>query len=55
MLCFFSESGNLNFWQIFEIFQPSPCKKIFTVLVGFFPYLAQVITSMRGYVACNDL
>ena len=24
---FFSESGNLNFWQIFEIFQPWPWKK----------------------------
>ena len=26
-----------------------------TVLDGFFPYLAQMITSMRGRVACNDL
>ena len=26
-----------------------------TVLDGFFPYLAQIITSMRGCVACNDL
>ena len=26
-----------------------------TVLDGFFPYLAQMITSMRGCVACNDL
>ena len=27
---FFSESGNLNFWQIFEIFRPWPWKKIYT-------------------------
>ena len=26
-----------------------------TVLDGFFPYLAQMITSMRGCVACNDV
>ena len=52
---FFSESGNLNFWQIFEIFRPWPWKKNSTVLNGFFPYLAQMITSMRGYVAYNDL
>ena len=26
-----------------------------TVLVGFFPYLSQMITSMRGCVAYNDL
>ena len=32
-----------------------PCKKKTTVLDGFFPYLAQMITSMRGCVACNDL
>ena len=52
---FFSKSGNLNFWQIFEIFQPWPWKKKFTVLDGFFPYLSQMITSMRGCVAYNDL
>ena len=51
----FSESENLNFWQIFEIFQPWPWKKKSTILDGFFPYLAQMITSMRGYVAYNDL
>ena len=50
-----SESENLNFWQIFEIFWPCPWKKKSTVLDGFFPYLAQMITNMRGYVACNDL
>ena len=52
---FFSESENLNLWQIFEIFQPRPWKTKSTVLDGFFPYLAQMITSMRGCVACNDL
>ena len=51
---FFSKSENLNFWQIFDIFRPWPWKKS-TVLDGFFPYLAQMITSMRGGVANNDL
>ena len=52
---FFSETGNLNFWQILEIFRPWPWKKKSTVLDGFFPYLAQMITSMRGCVAYNYL
>ena len=52
---FFSESENLNFWQIYEIFRPWPWTKKSTVLDGFFPYLAQMITSMRGCVAYNDL
>ena len=51
----FSESENLNFWQIFEIFRPCPWKKKSTVLDGFFPYLAQIITNMRECVAYNDL
>ena len=51
----FSETGILNFWQIFEIFRPWPWKKKSTVLDGFFPYLAQKITSMRGCVAFNGL
>ena len=46
---------NLNFWQIFEFFRPWPWKKKSTVLDGLFPYLAQMITSMRGCVAYNDL
>ena len=50
----FLESGNLNFWQIFEIFRRWPWKKKSTVLDGFFPYLEQMITSMRGCVAYND-
>ena len=52
---FFSKSGNFNFWQIFEIFRSWPWKKKSTVLDGFFPYSSQIITSMRGCVACNDL
>ena len=51
---FFSESGNLNFWQIFKNFRPWHWKKI-TVLDEFFPYLAQMITGMRECVAYNDL
>ena len=52
---FFSESGNLNFWQLFKTFRPWPWKKIYTVLDGFFPFLAQMITSMRRCVAYIDL
>ena len=52
---FFSESENLNFLQILEIFWPWPWKKKSTVLDGFLPYLAQMITSMRGCVAYDDL
>ena len=52
---FFSESGNLNFWQILKKFWPWPWIKKSTVLDGFFPYLAQMITSMRGCVTYNDL
>ena len=51
---FFSESGNLNFRQTFKNFRPWPWKN-FTVLDGFFPYLAQMITSIRGCVTYNDL
>ena len=40
----FAEPENLNFWQ-----QKS------TVLDGFFSYLAEIIISIRGCVACNDL
>ena len=52
---FFSESGNLKFWQIFETFRPWPWKKKSTILDGFFPYLTQMITCMRRCVAYNDL
>ena len=52
---FFSESGNLNFWQILKKISALTLKKKSTVLDWFFPYLAQMITSMRGCVAYNDL
>ena len=39
-----------NFWN----FSALTLKFFFTVLDGFFPYLAQTITSMRGCVAYND-
>ena len=52
---FFSESENLHFWQIFKNFRPWPWKKESTVLDGFFPYLAQMVTSMRGCVTYDDL
>ena len=52
---FFSESENFKFWQIFETFQPWPWKKKSAILDGFFPCLAQMITSIRGCVAYNDL
>ena len=55
VVCYiFSESGNLNFWQILN-FRPWPWKKNSTVLDGFFPYLAQMITSVKGCVAYNDI
>ena len=40
-----------NFWN----FSALTLKKKSTVLDGFFPYLAQMITSVRGCVAYNDL
>ena len=52
---FFSESGNLKFWQFFKNFRPWPWKKKSSVLNWFFPYLAQMITSKRKCVAYNDL
>ena len=51
---FFSESGNLNFWQFLKNFRPWPWKKS-SVLDGFFQYLARMITSIRWCVAYNDL
>ena len=52
--CFFSESGNSNFWWILKFYGLELWKKS-TVLDGLFPYLAQMITGMRGCVAYNDL
>ena len=54
VLRFFSESANLIFWQILKKIWPCPWKKKSTVLDGFFPCLAQMITSMRGCVAYNE-
>ena len=51
----FSESENLILWQILKKFWPWPWKNKSTVLDGFFPYLAQMITNIRGCVAYNDL
>ena len=39
-----------NFWKNFGL----DLEKKSTVLDGFFPYLAQIIISIRGCVACND-
>ena len=45
---------NLKIW-IFGKFFALVLEKKSTVLDGFFPYLAQMITNMRGCVANNDL
>ena len=42
------------FGKFFKFFSLDLGKK-YTVLDGLFPYLAQMITSMRGCAACNDL
>ena len=52
MLRFFQ---NLEIWIFVKKIRPWPRTKKSTVLDGFFPYLAQMITSMRGCVAYNDL
>ena len=54
MLCFFQ---NPEIWIFgkFLNFSALTLKKKSTVLDGFFPYLLQMITSMRGCVAYNDL
>ena len=44
-----------KFLAIFSNFSALTLKKKSTVLHGFFPYLSQMITSMRGCVAYNDL
>ena len=48
---------NLEIWIFGKFFKKFglDLEKKSTVLDGFFPYLAQMITSMRGYVAYNDL
>ena len=52
---FFSKSGNLKFLANFFNFSALTLKKKSTILLVFFPYLSQMITSMRGCVAYNDL
>ena len=54
MIMFWIYISAYIFPQILEIFRPWPCKKKL-VFDGFFPYLAQMITNMRGCVAYNDL
>ena len=44
-----------KFLAIFWNFSALTLKKKSAVLDGFFPYLSQMITSMRGCVAYNDL
>ena len=49
---------NLKIWifgKFLKFFDLDLEKKKSTILDGFFPYLAQMITSMRGCVAYNDL
>ena len=52
MLHFFQ---NLEIWIFGKFFSLDLEKKNSTVLNGLFPYLSQMITSMRGCVAYNDL
>ena len=52
MLSFFFRFWKFEFLANFLIFSALTLKK---KAKGFFPYLAQMITSMRGCVAYNDL
>ena len=54
MLCCFQNLEIIFFGYFLKIFGLDLEKKS-TVLDGFFPYLAQMITSMRGCVAYKDL
>ena len=54
MLRLCSESGNLILCKFFKIFCLDLGKKS-TVLDGLFPYLAQMITNMRGCVTYHGL
>ena len=59
LLCsVYSFIQNLKIWifgNFLKKFRPWPWKKKSSVLDRFFPYLAQMITSVRGCVAYNDL
>ena len=46
---------NLEIWIFGKFLKFFDLEKKSTVIDGFFPYLAQMITSMRGCVAYNDL
>ena len=54
MLRFLQNLKILIFGNFFKFFGLDLEKKS-TVLDGFFPYLAQIIISIRGCVGCNDL
>ena len=54
MLRFF-RIWKFEFFANFSKFSALTLKKKSTVLDGFFPYLAQMITGMRGCVTYNDL
>ena len=55
-MCYvFFRIWKFEFLAIFEEISALTLKKKSTVLDGFFPYLAQMITSMRGCIAYNDL
>ena len=53
--CDFFRIWKLEFLANFWNFSALNLKKKSTVLDGFFPYLAQMITNMKGCVAYNDL
>ena len=55
MLRVFFRIWKFEFLANFLNFSALTLKKKSTVLDGFFPYLAQMITSMRGRVAYNDI
>ena len=44
-----------QFFANFSNFSVFTLKKKSTILLAFFPYLPQIITSISGCVACNDL
>ena len=54
-LTLFSESGNFEFLANFGKFLGLDLEKKSTILLAFFPYLTQIIISIRGCVTCNDL
>ena len=45
----------IQFFANFSNFLAFTLKKKSTILLAFFPYLAQIIITIRGCVACNDL